>query len=103
MEAVTPIKIAVLVRVFRVWVSGFLKVSFEEEEEEEEEEEAFGILRGGVEVELWDLRVVKWRSEGELKEEGVLRWRREVARVKFMVGGDTGRILKRDGFRGSGF
>jgi hypothetical protein len=52
---------------------------------------------------LWDLRVVKWRSEGELKEEGVLRWRREVARVKFMVGGDTGRILKRDGFRGSGF
>lgn len=70
---------------------------------EEEGEEAFGILRGGIEVDLWDLTVVKWRSEGELKEEGVLRWRREVARVKFMVGGDTGRILKRDGFRGWAF
>ena len=71
--------------------------------EEEEGGEAFGILRGGIEVDLWDLTVVKWRSEGELKEEGVLRWRREVARVKFMVGGGTRRILKRDGFRGSGF
>jgi hypothetical protein len=47
-------------------------------------------LREGVEVELWNLRVVEWRGEGELKEEGVLRWIKEAARVEFMVGLERG-------------
>lgn len=41
-------------------------------------------------MELWNLRVVEWRSEGELKEEGVLRWITEVARVEIMVGLERG-------------
>lgn len=41
-------------------------------------------------MELWNLRVVEWRSEGGLKEEGVLRWIKEAARVEFMVGLERG-------------
>ena len=41
-------------------------------------------------MELWNLRVVEWRSEGELKEDGVLRGVKEAARVEFMVGLERG-------------
>ena len=41
-------------------------------------------------MELWNLRVVEWRSEGEVKEEGFLRWIKEAVRVEFIVGLERG-------------
>ncbi|CAK7335888.1 unnamed protein product [Dovyalis caffra] len=87
MKAMIPIKIPILAKVLRFELMGFWKRRLRNKRKRKRNFCYFK-RRGRSKIVIFESGEME--SGYEFKEEGVLRWRKDVAKVEFMIGGERG-------------